>query len=88
VTSLTRRSLIQINALRVWLSSWNSGREELAQRSEHAPGETAPVAGTYEQLNIFGRPTGIRVSVAHGHPLPAAPVGHNWSLAEEGRADC
>jgi hypothetical protein len=38
------------------------------------------VAGTYEELNIFGRPTGIRVNVEHGHPLPSAPVGHNWTL--------
>ena len=27
----------------------------IAQRPDHAPGEAAPVAGTYEQLNIFGR---------------------------------
>ena len=63
-------------------------RENLAQRPEHAPGETAPAAGTYEQLNIFGRPTGIRVNVAHGHPLPSAPVGHNWTLAEEDMTEC
>lgn len=55
----------------------------MAQRPEHAPGETAPAAGTYEQLNIFGRPTGIRVNVAHGHPLPPAPRGHSWMLFEE-----
>jgi hypothetical protein len=63
-------------------------REDLAQRPEHAPGEAAPAAGTYEQLNIFGRPTGIRVNVVHGHPLPPAPLGHNWTLAEENAAEC
>ena len=62
--------------------------EDLAQRPEHAPGETAPAAGTYEQLNIFGRPTGIWVNVAHGHPLPSAPLGHNWTLAEEDTTEC
>jgi hypothetical protein len=36
----------------------------MAQRPEHAPGEAVPVTGIYEQLNIFGRPTGIRVAVA------------------------
>jgi hypothetical protein len=66
----------------------NSREGRLAQRPEHAAGETAPAAGTYEQLNIFGRPTGIRVSVAHGHPLPAAPQGHNWALAEENSTEC
>ena len=60
----------------------------IAQRPEHAPGEAAPAAGTYEQLNIFGRPTGIRVNVAHGHPLPSAPLGHNWTLADDDRAEC
>ena len=59
----------------------------MAQRPEHAPGETAPVAGTYEQLNTFGRPTGARVRVVHGHPLPAAPLAHNWAPADEDRAE-
>jgi hypothetical protein len=27
----------------------------LAQRPEHAPGETSTAAGAYEQLNIFGQ---------------------------------
>jgi azurin len=54
----------------------------VAQRPEHAPGEAAPIAGTYEQLNVFGRPTGVRINVTHCHPLPAAPVGHNWALTE------
>ena len=91
VTSLPRRSLIQINAppcVLVVVFGHNSREGRLAQRPEHAPGETAPVAGTYEQLNIFGRPTGVRVSVAHGHALAAAPVGHNWSLAEEDWTEC
>jgi hypothetical protein len=60
----------------------------LAQRPEHGLGETAPVAGTYEQVNIFGRSTGIRVNVAHGHPLPSAPLGYNWTLAEDDAAEC
>jgi hypothetical protein len=53
---------------------------------EHAPGEAAPAAGIYEQLNIFGRPTGIRVTLA---PTPAAgsPLGHNWTLIEEHTAE-
>jgi hypothetical protein len=38
----------------------------IAQRADHAPEDAAPADGTYEQLNIFGRPTGIRVNVVHG----------------------
>jgi hypothetical protein len=60
----------------------------MAQRPEHAPGEAAPAAGVYEQLNIFGRPTGIRVAVAHKHSLPGAPHGHTWTLVEEDAAEC
>lgn len=40
--------------------------EMMARRPEHAPGEPASAAGTYEQLNIFGSPTGICVKVRHG----------------------
>jgi hypothetical protein len=60
----------------------------VVQRSEHSPGTAAPVIGTYEQLKVFGRPTGIHVTVAHGHPLPAAPRGHNWTSAEEDAPKC
>jgi hypothetical protein len=40
-------------------------REKLSMtlRPEHAPGEAAPAAGIYEQVNIFGRPPGIRVTL-------------------------
>jgi hypothetical protein len=50
----------------------------MARRPEHGPGEFAPATGMYELVNIFGSPTGVRVSVPHGQPLPAAPHGHNW----------
>jgi azurin len=59
----------------------------MAQRPEHAPGEAAPIAGTYEQLNVFGQSTGVRISVPHGHPLPAAPVGHNWVLTDKAKTE-
>jgi hypothetical protein len=55
----------------------------MAERSEHDPGDPAPAEGEYEMLNIFGSPTGIRVTLMHGHPFPAAPRGHRWVLAEQ-----
>jgi hypothetical protein len=58
----------------------------MARRPEHAPGEAAPETGTYEQLNVFGRSTGIRVPLTRGHPLPNAPVGHIWRLIVEDAA--
>ena len=54
----------------------------MSERPEHAPGDLAPAAGTYEQLNIFGRPNGIRVDVSYGQPFPRAPVGHLWRSVE------
>jgi hypothetical protein len=60
----------------------------MAQRPEHAPGEAAATAGIYEQLNIFGRPTGMRVTLTHKHPLPGAPLGHRGILVEEHTPEC
>jgi hypothetical protein len=58
----------------------------MARHQEHAPGDAAAAAGVYEQLNVFGRPTGIRVALTHGHPLPNAPIGHSWMLIDEDTA--
>jgi hypothetical protein len=54
----------------------------MPQRSDHPPGEPAPSAGTYEQINIFGGPTGVRVDINRGHLLPPAPIGHFWRQVE------
>jgi hypothetical protein len=49
---------------------------------QHAPGEPASVGGIYGRLNIFGSPTGVRVKMMLGHPLPTAARGHLWMLSE------
>ena len=41
----------------------------MTRRPVHVPGQSAPAPGTYEQINVFGSPTGVRVNVAHGQPL-------------------
>jgi hypothetical protein len=46
------------------------------------------VNGVYEQMNVFGSPTGIRVRVPRGHPLPRAPQGHGWAVHEEHEEEC
>ena len=48
----------------------------------HQPGEPASQAGHYEQLNIFGTPTGTTMFVQRGNSLPAAPIGFTWRLKE------
>src|ERR1700722_11384441 len=60
--------------------------QTMAERSEHDPGALAPVGGEYELLSVFGSPTGVRVSVMHGHPFPAAAHGHKWGLVAEDAA--
>jgi hypothetical protein len=48
----------------------------------------APAAGTYEQINIFGRSSGMRIDVSHRDPFPLAPIGHMWRSVEENGVDC
>jgi hypothetical protein len=45
---------------------------------EYPPGMRAPSAGVYEQRSVLGSPTGVRVIVAEGEELPAAPRGFTW----------
>jgi hypothetical protein len=49
---------------------------------EYPPGGRAPASGTYEQRNVLGTFTGVRVTVAQGDELPAAPRGFSWSMVE------
>jgi hypothetical protein len=49
---------------------------------EYPPGIQAPSAGTYEQQNVLGTPTGVRVTVSQGEVLPAAPRGFTWRMVE------
>jgi hypothetical protein len=60
----------------------------MARESEYAPGEVIPSAGTYELLDIFGSPTGIRVSANDGERFPPAPRGHSWTRVEDANLQC
>jgi hypothetical protein len=59
----------------------------MTRPSVHVPGQPAPASGTYEQINVFGSPTGVRVTVAQGQPLPMAPVGYSWAIAAVAEGD-
>jgi len=41
-------------------------------------GARAPVTAYYEELNVFGTPTGAVVRAREGDPLPAAPRSVTW----------
>ena len=55
----------------------------MAERQEHQPGTQAPATGRYEQLNIFGTPTGVVEHVREGERLPDAPRGFTWRQTEQ-----
>jgi hypothetical protein len=71
-----------------WCERGRGIPEKVAMQSTHAPGQPAPISATYEQMNVFGSPTGITVRVARGHPLPGAPIGHEWAVVEEHPEEC
>jgi hypothetical protein len=55
---------------------------------EHRPGERALMSGVYEELNVFGTPTGKLMFMAAGDQIPAAPRGFLWrSLSEQSVAE-
>jgi len=66
--------LIQINGL----GSGACQCLRVSDRQHHQPEEPAPRTDHYEQLNVFGTPTGVVVHVSEGEKLPAAPRGFLW----------
>jgi hypothetical protein len=48
----------------------------MIDREEHQPGTRAPITGRFEELNIFGSPTG---KVEH---VPPAPQGNRLNKQE------
>jgi hypothetical protein len=52
----------------------------MSTKTEYQAGAVAPASGTYEQLSIFGSPTGTSVWVEAGDQLPPAPRGCTWRL--------
>jgi hypothetical protein len=60
----------------------------MEEASEQLPDEPAPVSGTYEQLNVFGSPTGDdTIYVKQGDRLPKAPRGYTWRLLIQTREE-
>jgi|GEM_PF-5509279 hypothetical protein len=53
----------------------------------HLPGEPASWEGSYQEVNVFGTPTGQIVLARRGESLPAAPRGYTWRLATESVED-
>jgi hypothetical protein len=53
-------------------------RGRMPTEVEHQPGEQAAATGHYEELNIFGSPTGKTAHAEQGERLPIAPHGFTW----------
>jgi hypothetical protein len=43
------------------------------------PGEPVPGNGVYQEHNVFGTPTGRRVTLTAGDRLPFSPLGFTWT---------
>ncbi len=56
------------------------------ESSEHKPVDLAPATGHYEELNVFGTPTGRVHRAREGEPLPRAPRNFSWRQIR--REDC
>jgi hypothetical protein len=54
----------------------------MIDREEHQPGTRASITGRFEELNIFGSPTGKIEHVREGERLPPAPQGLSWRHIE------
>jgi hypothetical protein len=52
-------------------------------RNESRPGEPAPGPDLYEELNVFGSPTGKVVVMVRGETFPVAPHGFTWRALSE-----
>jgi hypothetical protein len=52
-------------------------------RNGFRPGQPAPDPGRYEQLNVFGSPTGKVVVMVRGETFPLAPRGFRWRPLSE-----
>jgi hypothetical protein len=46
--------------------------------ANYPPGSKASFSGTYEELNVFGTPTGRVVLADKDETLPSAPRGFGW----------
>jgi hypothetical protein len=55
----------------------------MIDREEHQPGTRAPRTGRFEELNVFGSPTGKVEHVREGEHLPPAPQGFSWRHIED-----
>lgn len=51
--------------------------------TDYPPCVTAPVAGHYGELNVFGAHTGRVAEVQEGEELPSAPRGFTWRLLNQ-----
>jgi hypothetical protein len=50
----------------------------MSEDSQHQPGERASETGQFEELNIFGTPTGKIIDAQQGERLPILPRGFTW----------
>lgn len=55
--------------------------------TEYQPGDRAPDAGEFEELNVFGTPTGRVATLAKDDPFPVTARGFTWRPLAEHSVD-
>jgi hypothetical protein len=60
-------------------------RRRMSDDEKHQPGDRAPATAHYEELNVFGSPTGAVVHVREGDRLPGAPRSFTWRRIRQER---
>jgi hypothetical protein len=55
----------------------------MSDEEEHQPGDRATATAHYEELNVFGSPTGAVVHVREGDQFPSAPRSFTWRILRQ-----
>ena len=56
---------------------------DIMVHDEFVPGEQAPSFGLYQELDVYGTPTGRVVAMVQEETFPAAPRGFKWRALTE-----
>jgi hypothetical protein len=69
----------------IWISGQTmiAGQADMMIHEEFVSGEPAPSFGLYQELNVFGTPTGKVLVMVQEETFPTAPRGFKWRALTE-----
>jgi hypothetical protein len=78
--TLTRHGGAVVLEPQMWRRRNDDGRAGVSILGYSLPDDAVPVAGEYEELNVLGRPTGLRINLWEGERLPPMLVRESERL--------